>query len=99
MTSSIQDAIPCRVTHPAHVQIGGGDPYPVPERSYTARYRNGAVLTSREIEDGSTAWECCFSVEGRPPLGDRPIRRFMTNHGTYAARVGGGPVVIERIDA
>ena len=98
VTNPIHDAIPCLVTHPEYVSIGGGDPYRYPARSYRAMYRNGAVLTPRQL-DGSTVWDCSFTVEGAPELGDKPIKRYMTNHGTFAARVGGGPVVIERVAA
>jgi hypothetical protein len=88
---------PVRVTIPEHKLWGDWLPYP--ERiSDRAMYRNGAVISSRE-EGGRTVWEHWFSVQGRPPLGDQPIRRSMTNHGTYAARAGGYPVIIERRDS
>lgn len=94
-TVAIKDAIPCRVTYPEHVQIGGGDPCRVPEYSYRALYRNGAVLTPRLIDD-VTVFDCSFTVQGAPPLTNAAIKRYMTNHGTYAARAGGSPVIIER---
>lgn len=94
---TMNDSIPCRVTFPAHVRIGGGDPRPIEETSFEGRYRSGVVFAPRLLEDGSQVWDAGFTVEGRPVLGDRPIKRAMTNHGTYAAHFGGSPVVIERL--
>jgi len=95
LSSTPAGAMPCKITLPRHMTIGGGDPYISPEDSYYGIYRKGAVLTPR-VDDGRTLWECCFTVEGAPVLAaGKPIKRYMTNHGTYAARVGGAPVIIE----
>lgn len=100
LSSAAAGAIPCKITLPRHLHIGGGDPYICPEDSYYAIYRKGAVLTPRVDDNGRTLWECCFTVEGSPVLvAGKPIKRYMTNHGTYAARVGGAPVIIERSNA
>ena len=89
---SESDAIRCKVTYLPHMHIGGGDPYMTEERSFEGRYANGSVYTRRG--DG---WEHCFSVKGAPVLGTTPLKRYMTNHGTYACNQGGSPVLIERI--
>ncbi len=85
----------CMVTLGQYLQIGGGDPYMNPERSFPAHFNGGAVFTPRLGQDSDgqpgIAWDCCFSVEGEANL---PLRRHMTNHGTRAAYRGGRPVVI-----
>jgi len=70
-----------------------------------AHYNGGAILTPYPAEqDGKPAlgWECWMGVERGPALpapGQKPIVRYSTNHGCYAALRGGGRIEIIGITA
>ena len=63
-------------------------------RAFPALYRNGAVYAPSCID--GVVWGQVFEVEGKPSL---PFKRALTDHGTYAARVGGPLVRVRPIEA
>jgi hypothetical protein len=64
-------------------------------RTFPALYKGGAVYAPR-LSDGVIAKDMVFEVEGRPSM---PFKRALTDHGTYAARVGGPLVTVRPIEA
>ena len=89
----------CMVTHESYLHIGGGDPFMTEQRSYPAHFSGGAIFAPRLGEfSGNPAigWDCVFRISGSAEL---PFKRYLTNHGTYAARSGGSPVSVRPLTA
>jgi len=64
-------------------------------RTFPALYRGGAVYAPR-LSDHTIAQAQVFEVEGSPSM---PFSRALTDHGSYAARVGGPLVKVRPIEA